>query len=478
MSSLQIGFWNLHPGLNPDFQTSLEVFYWRIPLVSDDPKPMMNEKDIDRLLILAADRPELDWLCVMAVGLVFPDQDGIADLIRAAIANAQGPFLVMGQLINKKGRYCGIHEQLFIVSLKTYRELGRPKFGNYEHGRKTLRDFEAGESIHDDYTPRWIKPKATESVYETWSCGWSFVDASLRAGLPVFNLPDDLRNEKVYAYPDDDLDRLNHNLRLLYQFQDFENSAQQKLFGYLINKRLRINAAAAATGIQLKEAETIVFLFNTEELLPNPEWTARNRRPLDTYLGPCAGFLDMAALYSQGFHEKTELVYFDINQRSLDFRRRLFAEFDGDLHGLVPFFEQAIAQAPGKPFYLGDSNLAVRRLLEVFGTAQAFRETWQRMRALPKKFHSLNLISSFHKLTSGLAKEDRVLFAISDIFTGQNELTYGHTAIARRFQALLDDCRRFPQMVISGKDLRGRPFIEYARNLTTAAKNEVQELGH
>ena len=104
----------------------------------------------------------------------------------------------------------------------------------------------------------------------------------------------------------------------------------------------------------------------------------------------------------------------------------------------------------------------MQNLLSVFGTAEAFRETWLRLKDLPMEFHNLNLISGFRKLTKALEHQARAVLAVSDIFAGQNELTYGHTAIHENFRALLRECSRFSQMIVSGKDPRGRPFIGFA----------------
>lgn len=465
MKALQLAFWDIEPRLLAEFRESLRVFYWRVPQVSDDPKPMLWDENIDRLIRAGADRPELEWLAVFAVGTVFPDQNRITTLIAQAIENVREKVLVMGQLIDKAPRFCGIHEQLFLVNLKTYRELGMPSFGGYEKHVRRFPNYIAGESFHDGYTPKEVRPAPGESERETWTCGWGFVEASLRAGLPIFNLPERLREEKIYAYPDDNLERLNRNLERLYAMEDMPNATQRKVLGYLVNKRLGYNPIIRGSGVNLVDRENSVFLFNTEKILPDVVWTRENGRPLDQFIGPCSGFLDLATLEAYGFHPGTKLVLFDVNGDSIAFKERMRREFDGDLNGLPAYFDSLIRQAESHRYWLGDPSIGVNRLLEIFGTRERFAEAWRAYRELSVEFVRLNLLSSPEEIFRRVSRDGRSLIAISDIFTGQNELTYGISKMRAQFRDFIKKGAENPRLIISGKDPEGMPFVGYAREL-------------
>ncbi len=75
------------------------------------------------------------------------------------------------------------------------------------------------------------------------------------------------------------------------------------------------------------------------------------------------------------------------------------------------------------------------------------------------EFCRANLISGSETLFKRIPQNARTVFAISDIFTGQNELTYGSTAINKFYDRFFQRAADFPNLVISGKDLEGMPFV-------------------
>lgn len=392
---LQLAFWNSSPQLNQDFVRSLEVFYWRIPLVSNSPEKMLWDDDINRLLATAAARVELEWLCILKVGTIFADQDRIADTVREAIMDSKPTGWAMGG------------EFAYIINLKYFRKYGCPSFDK----------------------------------------------------IPMGELPEVLLSELLYACPEDGLDRLNRNLAAIYGIQDMENISQKRLLGFLANKRLGFNPISKGSGVGLCERDYGVFLFNTEDLLADSKWKSADSRPLDYYMGPCAGFLDAASLLRHGFHEGTRLIYYDINPRALEVRRRLLTSFDGHLSQLLPFLEEMVASYPDdKPFIFADRYAKLEELRQVFGSDEAFLMTWKRLTRLPVEFHKVNMITGFAKLLQNVNPEQNGFLAVSDIFTGQNELAYGHSQISAHFQSLLKTAAS-KNLTVSGKNLAGRPFI-------------------
>jgi hypothetical protein len=392
---LQLAFWNSEPGLNEDFRRSLELFYWRIPAVSDDVHPMLMDRDINRILNTAADRGDREWLCVIRVGAVFPDQERIVYLINKAIDTDGGQKPYMAS------------EGAFLLDLWHYRGRGRPKY----------------------------------------------------ADIAFDVMPKGLREEIVYACPEDGLDRLNRNLETLFELEDMENPSQRRLLGYLFNKRLRFNPMFKGSGVNLSERDYGVFLFNTEDLLADPSWRLPPGRLVDTYAGPCAGFLDAAILFTLGFHETTKLVYFDINERALEVRQRLLRDFDGEFENLPAFMEDLVKTYPQHtPFYRGNVASKLKELLHVFGNGDNFRETWRRMRALPAEFHKVNLITGYSTILEKMDPSKTNIFTVSDIFTGQNELTYGRSKIQAHYRGMREAAAS-RRAIVTGKTDDGRPFI-------------------
>jgi hypothetical protein len=458
--SIQFGFWDLDQRLNPDLRKSLEVFYYRIPCVSDAPYPMLWDSDVDRLITKASDIDGLEWLCVTAVGTMFAGQDRIFDAVRNEIEALQAPTLVVGQPVEKDGKYPGLNEQMFLVNLKLYRELGNPSFGGYETGSKNLKNYVSDSTL---------LPAAGFAKHKVWTCGWGFVHSSLEAGMPIAKMSVNLWREKVYAYPDDEIEKLNRNLELFYRMEDMRNPSQNKLLGYLFNKRFGLNPKWKGSDVNLVPREPTVFLFNTEEMLPNAAWVGEVAAPLDYYMGPSAGFLEVAALFAHGFKVDTRLVYYDYNPASLAAKKRMLADWSGDLETLQAVVLKIAADDPHRTYHMGNFDQEAGKLLKIFGSAENLRQTWQRVQELPKQFVELNLLNEHRELLS-LAPQDRQggargVVAISDIFTGQNELLYGHTVIRLRYQSFIENARAIPGLIVSGKDLKGMPFATWSSEL-------------
>lgn len=446
---IQFGFWDLDQRLNPDLRKSLEVFYYRIPCVSNASYPMLWDRNIDHLLNRAADHSEIEWLCVTAVGTLFPGQDQILDAVTREIESLSEPALIVGHIIEKPGKFPGVHEQMFLIHLPTFRKLNRPAFGGFEVGTRFLKNF-----VYDSI----LRAAEGSSKQKIWSCGWGLVHASLEAGLSVFEMSQDLRRQKVYAYPDDQIEKLNRNLELFYQMEDLDNPAQRRMLGYLFNKRFGLNPKYSGSAVNLLPRLPTVFMFNTEELLPKENHFRKSAAPLDFYFGPCAGFLELAALHAHGFNPSARVVYYDYNPASLMAKRRMLNEWDGDIATLQTTVQRIAADDPERHYHVGVFDLEIGKLMKVFGSPEALARAWSQLRELKKDFVELNLLTGHRALFERIGAAEHGVFAISDIFTGQNELTYGFSKMQNLYQEFCESALRFPNLIVSGKDDRGMPL--------------------
>lgn len=452
--------WDTGKPLHPSLRDGLKLFYSRTPFFEVSTEDTLCGTNIDELLREALKRRYLDWACVIGMGNIFSSQNKVVSEVEEFVSKMKEDVLVCGHLINKPGYYCGIHEQFFLVNLRTYERLGCPEFGSYRAGVKELQDYRAGESIHDDYTPTWVAPLPGRSEYRTGTCGWGFVDASLKNGLRVLNLSESVRRTKLFMYPDDENEKLNRNIELLYQLEDLANPSQRAALAHMLLRRLNLTHAG---GLNYRERNNCLFFFNTEFILPHENWNPEFDRPIDVYAGPCSGVQDVVFSHVSGFHENTEVHYFDISDAALDMKRFVLENFSGRVSEIPALAARIRQKFPDHELYTGPIDYKVKELLYHFNKDEnAFFESWQRFRRLKKTFTKVNLLQDYGNLLAAWKPEQRIIFNLTDIFLGQNEVVRGLHRMRDQFNALRTECARFPELYLTGTDFRqlryfGRP---------------------
>jgi len=446
---------------------SFALFYERLPTwLSGVAK--ISGYSIDELLRQASGNDALDWIVVHGEGSLYRSQNKVLDYTEEFIRSLGQDVLAAGHLLNKRGFYCGLHEQFLIVNLKQYKRLGQPDFGAYERREVELHNYVAGPSLHDDYTPQFLKPAEGKSLYTTWTCGWNLINAGIAAGLRFYNLPNELRNEKIYMYPGDETERLLKNIEALYAVTPTGNISQNRVLLYWLGKKLGLSDNANPQIVaSYAPRKASVFIYNTELLNPNPGWHEFNNVPkLTGFVGPCAGFLDACFLKNFGFEDSTKLLYFDLNPDSITYKKYLLENFDGNLETFPAFVQAFKAQHPH--IMLADNNMdaGYADLKKEFGSLEAFHSVWQRMKGLERNFVRINLYEDYTKLVK-LAPRGTgpTLMCISDIFTGTNEMIYGAGNLKKIFLGLIEHIKDEPALILQGYDHVNADVQDFAPKL-------------
>lgn len=456
--------WKRASGLNPSYRKALTLFYKRILDSTENHNCFFSHEDIDHLLTTVSQNKEYNWCVIHGEGVLYGDQTLIGDLFKKHIDSLPDNCFVTGQLIDKTGQYCGIHEQVFAVNLDLYRKWGCPKFGDYEKKELKLADYKASDSIHDNYTPKKVEPTGEKSLHQTWTCGWNFVNESLHHGSTIYNLPDSIRNEKVYLYPDDNIEKLNHNLQLLFQLESSSEINQNRALLFYIQKKLGLDAAKIrGTRFGYLQRRSHIFLYNTEHLLPEEYWIERFGEPLSTYIGTAAGILDVAKTSAFGVRDSQfKIVYYDMNTDALNYKKSFWENFSGSrVEDIIDYNKEYQRLNPGVllDFRKEDLNIAsLKAILENFNCS--FKEHIEKMRAATKVYLSLNLIDDFKKVISHA--EGYSFMSVSDVFLGQNELYYGWDLLQQRYGEFFKQAGKHKNLIIQGKDLSDRFFIGQA----------------
>ena len=120
-----------------------------------------------------------------------------SDVIMNHVSTLGKKWIVSGHLMNKQGQYCGLHEQFMLLNIK---ELDPKEYNQRTGTAMMLCDYMAGPSIHDDYTPEYVEPRGSMSVYENQYRGWNLINYSLSCNIPVKNISEQIRNIKTFDY--------------------------------------------------------------------------------------------------------------------------------------------------------------------------------------------------------------------------------------------------------------------------------------
>jgi hypothetical protein len=248
-----------------------------------------------------------DYLVVFGSGHIMTD----IKLENAIHSLCNENFLIAGHIIHNTNEYPFLHPQMFIVNMKKYRMLGSPIIGYNETDGILLHiPNRSKDNVHDDYTPLWLKPSGEKKLYTNRKLAWNLIDISLNNDIPILNLPNDIRRNKRYLYPDykpyllsDCLQKLsNDNLTCI----DKLNIDQTNHLKNLLTPGVFCNP----------------FIFNTERLIDKLPCITPKR-----IFGAASGFKTFVIWYR--FGKSSEVVYYDYNEKSLQIWKNIVNNWSG-----------------------------------------------------------------------------------------------------------------------------------------------------
>ena len=198
----------------------------------------------------------------------------------------QKDFFIAGHFLDRKDAYYELHHQCYVINLKDYADLDYPCIGitspgSQHHQRSPVRSL---ENIHDDYTPIWIKPGETFKKYNHKCHGWNIISKGLKLSKSFVVFDDSIRNNKKHYYPESK--------------QDFEEK-----IAWLY---LRQN-----------------FCANEYIHYQNTELSNNIRDTYDQIIIPASGTLYLDLI------DKGTVIFYDYNQRSLDYWEKACPRKDG-----------------------------------------------------------------------------------------------------------------------------------------------------
>ena len=134
-----------------------------------------------------------------------------------------------------------------------------------------------------------------------------------------------------------------------------------------------------------------IYFVNTEASKPEIVEQLENT-VFDQYVGPCAGFKLLYYAYKYGFNSDTRFVFYDFDEDSVQFKKDLFANWQGQ--DLVAWVD---AWCEANPVKNTDLQYLVNErwpnIIEQFGGQQSWLNFWNKVRECNVRFPNIDLVN-------------------------------------------------------------------------------------
>jgi hypothetical protein len=330
------------------------------------------------------------------------------------------------------------HHQMIFVNVSTWKSVGSPEFGKWENVTEELPLYSRSEeNFHDKYTPYWIKGEPGTVTKTRTSQGWGFIKAGLSHGLKIDNFTQEMRDCRLFVYPETDSD-------LLFQSIGDKDSSRLKNPNQKkwINSMVKLNSNVP------------IWVYNSENYRFDVSLAH-----VKVYFGPAAGFkyLDMLL-----YVKKCKFIFYDYNQLSLDWLKHLKENWDGD--DIVTFIKNQDEKFKSKfKMVHGSSEKNEDLLHKQFGGEENFKELWGRFKECDVVFVQTNLYSTDEiKKLLNRSQHEEVFFYYSNIFSTdqlfvENTIEEVKQLYANFKNTVID---RFQQATLFGTDELGKWKID------------------
>lgn len=230
---------------------------------------------------------------VLSTGTEFINGDEFFHEVEKEVYSGKDFFLI-GHIPDRDDGYYELHDQCYIINLKTYQELGCPVVGEFtyysEHTQIEPRRSE--ENIHDDYTPIWVTGGDISKTYKHKWHGWNILSVAFANKKHVKVIMDRFRNNKVYYYPN-------------YELAFIPKST------YLYGK----NQVAA---------QSMFYPHNTEEIVK-----IDFKGPISQLVTQSSGLNWIDYLITYGYNKDTVVRFVDYNLFALECMKHIIDNWDG-----------------------------------------------------------------------------------------------------------------------------------------------------
>jgi hypothetical protein len=203
-------------------------------------------------------------------------------------------FFLMGHIPDRDDGYYELHEQCYIINLKTYSELDYPIVGKFAYysPHTQIQPLRAEDNVHDDYTPVWVESGNIIKQYKHKWHGWNILSEAFKHDKPVLVFPEQFRKNKRYYYP------------------NYESAFT--------------NACTYLYGKNQVAAQTLFYPYNTETVIEVDAVT-----PLQQLVIQASGLQFIEYLLEYGYSKDTVVRFVDYNLFALECMKHIIDNWDG-----------------------------------------------------------------------------------------------------------------------------------------------------
>jgi hypothetical protein len=278
-------------------------------------------------------------------------------------------------------------------------------------------EYEAStEHLHDDYTPKWIKPKTDahrlKGIDRVDGLFDSFLRTSIDKGLMVYNLDYNIRGNKVCIYPEDDIEWTENELFKKYDNPDIIYDVKENYpdKGPLLEPKI--------------QEFTNVYVTNTE-MAPDVEVN-----DLQVIVCPCSG-LHQFKYMEKSLDVLETIIWADFSYYSVKWMKIVINEWNGrDFH---TFFQTNKHRLDFNGSYVYGHG-TWEKFLDSFDSEEAWISVWNRIRNLEHQFEVVNIVEESDKVVELIPHNKNVLLQCSNIFL--YESNYFTKGLDTTFQAI------------------------------------------
>lgn len=250
---------------------------------------------------------------VLSTGTEFINGDEFFHEVEKEVYGSKDFFLI-GHIPDRDDGYYELHDQCYIINLKTYTELGQPAVGEFayysEHTQ--IEPRRSSENIHDDYTPIWVTAGDTPRKYKHKWHGWNILSVGFANNKHVKVIMNRFIKNKINYYP-------NHEPAFIPKSS------------YLYGK----NQVAA---------QTMFYPHNTEEIV-----TTEFKGPIRQLVIQASGLNWVDYLITYGYTKDTVVRFVDYNLFALECMKEITDKWNGhDYSTFVKQYVQSRAAFLGK----------------------------------------------------------------------------------------------------------------------------------
>lgn len=271
---------------------------------------------------------------VLSTGTEFINGDDFFKEVEKEVYTGK-EFFIWGHIPDRDDGYYELHEQCYIINLKTYKELGCPKVGKFEYysPHTQIEPRRSDENIHDDYTPLWVVYGDTEKKYKHKWHGWNILSVAFANKKFVKPFADRFRKHKRYYYP------------------NYEPAF--------------MNACTYLYGKNQVAAQTLFYPYNTEDLEK-----LNLQEPIQQLVIQASGLQFVEYLLTYGYNKDTVVRFVDYNLFALECMQHLVTHWDGQ-----NYLDCVNAYVRSRKSFLKNSN---QEWITLTGGVQSIDQThWQ-----------------------------------------------------------------------------------------------------